>query len=524
MDKGARFLAPFLIIIKYNIGVKNMKYSIKYIVIEISTGKVIYTIERKQDGILRDTDFNTVVQCIDSIINADFIDNKLIIDEKVPRLEVNNLKNTGGKIIKGINDLETHCLKNNKQEWLDFYNNADNDLRADEIAYASNKKVKVKCTHCGYERELMLNTFINAQEYACVACQSTYHSKCMTGVNDLYTFCKQNDMQYLLDEIDKNVDCTKIGHRSHLIVNWTCKYGHTWEASIDKRISGRGCPYCKGSQTSKTERAICNWLKENNISIIERGKIDGEEFDINITDHNILVEVNSDATHSSYEKIERDTRKLEIAKRHNKKLIVLMQSCFSDFDESLNYDIKFKSDTKDYLENLLSELSVILNKHGVHLDNTISNNAKALANKNEVPLERSLLGVYPDILDYWSDKNEVGPHLIFAKSRRYIHLVCNKHNNEYMVRADSLANTYKNSKGCLYCSGKLPVKGVNDLLTLEPELCLDWNDTDIRPDEVTLHSNKIVNWKCRLCGHEWKTMINNRTGKNKTGCPNCYNS
>ena len=497
-----------------------MDYRLKYVIKETSTNTTQYTIERISDGVLRDISVELLLSSIDEIDGIKIIDGKAKYNG-VNYIQVYNMKNTGGKLIQGLNDLETYCKKHNKQEWLDFYNNANNDLPANMVTYSSNKKFKVKCTHCGYERELMLNTFINQQEYACVACQSTRHSKCMSGVNDLYTYCKKNNMEYLIEEYNDNIDIHNIGYGSDNTVSWKCKYGHEWKARPCKRTSGQGCPYCKGSQTSKTERAICNWLKENNVKIIERDKIDGEEFDINIVDYNILIEVNSDATHATPEKIEKDNKKHEIAKRLNKKFIVLMQSCFPYLDDSLYYDIAFKSDKRNYLDELISDLKIKLKEYGLDIETTISKKALAGANKNAVPFERSLLGVYPDIADIWSDKNEVRPELIFAKSRRYIYLKCNKHDNEYSVRADSLANTYQNSRGCVYCSGKLPIKGENDLLTLEPELCRDWNDIDIRPDEVTLHSNKVVNWKCQFCGHEWRTMINNRTGVNKTGCPRC---
>lgn len=499
-----------------------MKYALLYIILEEKTQTKAYTIERINDGVLKDIDEDILIDHIDEIDNVDMHNNTLVFRKNVVKIiRVYNKNNTGGKLIHGLNDLDTYCRKNNKQEWLDFYNNAKNELSAKDISKSSNKFINIKCTHCGYERRLMLNTFINTQNHACVACQSVNHSKCMTGVNDLYTYCMKNSMEYLLEELDNSIDPRKIGCRSHKKLRWKCSYGHEWDASPDKRVTGRGCPYCKGSQTSKTERAICNWLKENSITIIERGKLGGEEFDINIVDYNILIEFNSDATHFTADKIEKDAKKREIANRLNKKLIVVMQSCFSYFNDELYYDLVFKSDKKDYLKDLIEKLSIILESYGLSIHNTVTNKAIALANKNEVPFERSLLGVYTDIEQYWSDKNEVSPALIYANSRRYIYLKCDRHNNEYSVRADSLAYTYDNSRGCQYCAGKLPVKGETDLLTLEKELCKDWNDMNIQPDEVTIHSNKYVNWKCQFCGHKWKAMINNRTGVNRTGCPNC---
>lgn len=251
-------------------------------------------------------------------------------------------------------------------------------------------------------------------------------------------------------------------------------------------------------------------------------RINGEEFDINIVDYNILIEFNSDATHSLEEDRIKDKLKHRIAKELNKELLIVMQQCYKEFDNTLYYDILFNTDKRNYLEDLIEELKIKLREYGLNIENNISKEAKALANKNAVPFERSLLGVYPDIKDIWSDKNEVGPELIFAKSRRYIYLKCNKHNNEYSIRADSLKTMYNTSKGCPLCKSNKATRGVTDLLTIEPELCRDWDEAnEIKPYEVTAHSKKKVMWKCRFCGYRWKEVIKRRVGISGYTCPNC---
>ena len=68
------------------------------------------------------------------------------------------------------------------------------------------------------------------------------------------------------------------------------------------------------------------------------------------------------------------------------------------------------------------------------------------------------------------------------------------------------------------------IKGVNDLLTRNPPLVAEWNyarNGDLRPDAVAYQSNKRVWWKCKTCGYEWQSTINNRNKGN--GCPCCSN-
>lgn len=33
--------------------------------------------------------------------------------------------------------------------------------------------------------------------------------------------------------------------------NWKCELGHTWSASPNSRVSGRGCPYCAGKAAGR---------------------------------------------------------------------------------------------------------------------------------------------------------------------------------------------------------------------------------------------------------------------------------
>ena len=77
--------------------------------------------------------------------------------------------------------------------------------------------------------------------------------------------------------------------------------------------------------------------------------------------------------------------------------------------------------------------------------------------------------------------------------------------------------------GCPYCSGKKIQIGFNDFASKEPLLAKEWHPTKnypLLPTEVGRASNKRVWWCCQK-GHEWITMISNRT-KGHSNCPHCY--
>lgn len=73
-------------------------------------------------------------------------------------------------------------------------------------------------------------------------------------------------------------------------------------------------------------------------------------------------------------------------------------------------------------------------------------------------------------------------------------------------------------RGCPFCSGRTVVSGVNDLLTLHPEIAKycdgTWNPSDYLPK-----SNKNVGWICEN-GHRTQAVIANRV-QNKSGCAFC---
>lgn len=123
----------------------------------------------------------------------------------------------------------------------------------------------------------------------------------------------------------------------------------------------------------------------------------------------------------------------------------------------------------------------------------------------------------PEILTKWNyEKNVLSPQNITKGSHKKIWWKC-KHGHEW---ASAVGNIIK-GHGCPYCSGRLPIKGINDLNTINPKLSKEWNydkNKNFTPQDVTFGSTKKVWWICKN-GHEWQASICNRN-KNR-GCPIC---
>lgn len=81
--------------------------------------------------------------------------------------------------------------------------------------------------------------------------------------------------------------------------------------------------------------------------------------------------------------------------------------------------------------------------------------------------------------------------------------------------------TRTKGSGCPYCAGNLPIKGLNDLQTVNPILAEEWEQSlngKLTPTDVLPQSGKKVWWKCKN-GHTYQATIGNRS--NGKGCPFC---
>jgi hypothetical protein len=127
-------------------------------------------------------------------------------------------------------------------------------------------------------------------------------------------------------------------------------------------------------------------------------------------------------------------------------------------------------------------------------------------------------------LDWHTSRNgALTPEHVTPGTEKKVWWTCrNNPHHEYM---SSVAHRTRpnNPTACPICSGK-QLHPDNQLSAQYPDLSREWHEEkngDLRPEQVTAGSGRIVWWQCKVCEeHKWKTAINNRT-KNGTGCPFC---
>lgn len=123
------------------------------------------------------------------------------------------------------------------------------------------------------------------------------------------------------------------------------------------------------------------------------------------------------------------------------------------------------------------------------------------------------------LLDEWDyEKNDLSPSDISASSHQKIWWKCSSGHSW----SATVANRYKKNQGCPYCSRRLPVIGIDDLFSTNPELKNSWDfrkNKSLNPELLKAGSEKKAWWICDK-GHSWETKILYRAIRGH-GCPYC---
>lgn len=126
-------------------------------------------------------------------------------------------------------------------QW-DFNKNA---LSPDEVLAHSSRKVYWLCKK-GHSWLMPISDRTGAKKANCPFCSG---KKVLAGFNDLKTCNPILASEWNYDVNEKTPSDYTSG--SNEIVSWKCKLGHSWEASINSRNRGNGCPYCAGQKVWK---------------------------------------------------------------------------------------------------------------------------------------------------------------------------------------------------------------------------------------------------------------------------------
>ena len=139
--------------------------------------------------------------------------------------------------------------------------------------------------------------------------------------------------------------------------------------------------------------------------------------------------------------------------------------------------------------------------------------------KNYVNNSNSLRATHPLLAEEFHPtlNGDLTPDTITAGRFKPVWWKCKKCGFEW----NASPNNRKKGVGCPHCSGRVPIPGLDDLLTVNPILCEEWDyeKNTINPSSLTPKSGKKVWWKCKKCGHSWQAVVSSRSKGH--GCPKC---
>lgn len=409
---------------------------------------------------------------------------------------------TGRLTISGENDLQTvnPSLAN---EWNYKQNNG---LTPNHVLPNSNKKVWWICGK-GHEWQATISNRNNGN--GCPYCAGQY---IITGENDLQTVnpALANEWNYKKNNGLTPADVTPNSNKK---VWWKCSKGHEWQATINNRNRGNGCPVCDSERkTSFPEYALAYYLEKYDLEVVHSYKGKGYELDIYIPSKRIAIEYDGYYWHKS--KTKKDLEKNQKCKKDGIKLYRIREGLPPLKEGSIDYIVqKDQKNLSKVLEKILSEII------GANIIVDLKSDTIAIENLREfTEKERSVLLSNPEIAQEWNyERNgNLKPEHFAQNSNKKVWWKCGS-GHEWQA---TIVNRNKGRK-CPYCSGKKVLKGYNDLQTVNPALAKEWNyekNNGLSPTEVTPNSNKKAWWRCSQ-GHEWVVTINNRTNGN--GCPYC---
>jgi hypothetical protein len=407
---------------------------------------------------------------------------------------------SGRQAIIGENDLFSKnpaLLK----EW-NYKKNINVDPKT--IKSASNVKVWWICDR-GHEWDASIQN--RSRGNGCPYCSGR---QAIIGENDLFTTIPElkNEWNY---KKNINIDPKTIKSGSGKKVWWICDKGHEWEATVDNRNRGSGCPECSSQlKTSYPEQYFYFHLSnifKNTINRYKDKKNKISEIDIFIKD--IMIGVEYDGYY--YHKNDKDTKKNILLKNG---IILISIKETLNFKKDINNVIYVRQPVteeklKDTLERLLSLINKIKNTQIKYIVKE-ENRLLILSNYRNLIVSNSIFVTHPQLLKEWNnEKNlKLNPKTITSGSHIKVWWICDK-GHEW----EAIVSKRTQGSGCPYCSG---------LASKNPALLKEWNykkNINVDPKTIKSGSGKKVWWICDK-GHEWEAKITNRN--QGRGCPVCY--
>ena len=473
---------------------------------------------------------------------------------------------------------EKQYVSDNAQLMAEWNWEKNNELKFDPnaLTLGSNKKVWWKCSK-GHEWQARIADRRNGN--GCPYCSGRYTIK---GENDLQTVNPSLAKEWYYE---KNTYLTPVDvlPNSNKKVWWKCSKGHEWQAIINARSNGRGCPYCAGQKVIKGHNDLQTsnptlaqeWNHEKNQGLTPVDVMPnsdkkvwwrcnkGHEWQATIGNRNRgngCPVCNSECQTSFPEyaivyylkKYGLDVLHSYRGRGYELDIYIPSKKTAIEYDGYFWHKSKKKNDLDKNLKcqkdgiklyriredlPLLNDSSIdyVVQKNQKGLSKILEDILSKIAGtKVDIDIERDAIHI-ENLREFTEKENS----LLFSNSE--IAKEWNYEKNANIKPENFSANSNKkvwwkcnkghewqatiasrNSKsGCPICAGQKVLKGYNDLQTVNPKLANEWNyEKNNRLTPEDVMPNSIKKaWWKCSHGHEWEATIGSRNSGN--GCPYC---
>ncbi len=429
----------------------------------------------------------------------------------------------GRHLIKGENDFESWCKKNNNKKALDEWNYKKNDKKPSEVKITSHYEVWWVCSKCGYEWKSEVRNRVKYPNIGCskcarpIAAENMYKTKLAQKgslIDHFPNISKEWDY-----EKNINISPERLLPSSNKIVWWKCEKGHSYKTSVNHK-TGRnsGCPICSNQKV--------------------------------LVGYNDLVTTNPEIA-KEWDYSKNTISPLDITVGSNKKVWWICSTCGYSWNTTVvdrkqgrgcpqcNKESKssFPEQAIFYYINNIYPDAILGDRHLVkELDVYIPSKKVAIEydgghwhknlqkdiEKNELCKSKGIMLYRVRETNCPEMKSEEGIKILTLEYgdekqlENIIKTLCIEISNEEID-----VDLYRD-KSIIY-SKYLTKKKENSIASKHPELLDFWDyqkNGTIKPSAISFKSNKEFFWKCKN-GHSYKQSVKAKVSN--SGCPICTN-
>ena len=339
--------------------------------------------------------------------------------------------------------------------------------------------------------------------------------------NNLILIAGVNDLKTMNPELAREAhgwNPSEIKSTSSAKLDWKCKKGHIWPASVRSR-SGKiksGCPYCWGRKPIIGETDIATTHPE---LAKEAFGWDPTKFSYG-SEKSLEWKCKYNHVYKAKPNSRTGSHKTNCPVCSNQKVLIGFNDLDTLFPEiaaqAYEWDPKLYVAYSGKKKNWKCELGHIYPAAIGSRTSSRKSGCPYCKNKKLLKGFNDLATTHPELAKEafgWDTTS------IIAGSSKYFDWKCSL-GHIYPAKATLRSSTSKT--GCPFCANQKILPGFNDIATTHPELAKEAFGWD--PTKFSYGSEKSLEWKCKY-NHVYKAKPNSRTTEvHGTGCPTCAES